>query len=440
MQTTIIALFALMIIALVVMMFVQGMSRQVDLFSIRNIYLCGFIVYQIVSPMSALRTGSFGTFQIIDPERAGRWMLLFIYIYIAAYLLSYHHIKITRWLAAKFSGREATASDSMLTGLAISLSISALMVRVLGMQAPWLYAIAINVAVALAAVSSGIIGWVWGQRRFNPVVLLIVAVVLSVGVGVSLTGFFSRRPLVSVLGGFAWGAYYRWARNLSPGRLIFAMAPLMIGVAVVLSAYTAIRSHTSITAKERLHEMTKGNIKGGASTLLSGQASGMAGLWILDRYPRDFDYNPLFSLRYIAYWWVPRFIWEDKPLPLGNAIANMARLRGVDRDRITLPPGVVSYAGAEGGLYAVVLYALFFGQFTRFFDELIRLNPGNPFIILPVGSTTGNFLGLARGDIAVFTNLALVAFLSTLLLLYLTSFAFGGARRGSVEAAWPQPG
>jgi hypothetical protein len=47
---------------------------------------------------------------------------------------------------------------------------------------------------------------------------------------------------------------------------------------------------------------------------------------------------------------------------------------------------------------------------------------------------------LARGDIAVFTNLALVAFLSTLLLLYLTSFAFGGARRGSVEAAWPQPG
>lgn len=440
MQTTIIALFVLMIIALVAMMIVQGMSRKVDFFSIRNIYLCGFIIYQIVSPTMALRRDSFSSFQIFDPERAGRWMLLFVYIYVAVFLFSYHRVKLTRWFAQKFSGRQATASDSMLTGLAVALAISALAVRVLGSQVPWLYGICINMSVALAAVSCGIMGWVWGHRRFNPAVLMVVALVFGVGLVVSLTGFFSRRPLISILAGFAWGAYHRWARQLSPGRLIFSMMPLIIITTIIVSAYTAIRTHDNLTAQERLQEMTKGSVKEGATSLLSGQASGMAGLWIFDHYPRDLDYNHLFSLRYIAYWWVPRMLWEDKPLPLGNDIAKLARLRGVDRDRITLPPGVVSYAGAEGGLYAVIIYALFFGQFTRFFDELVRLNPGNPFIILPVGCMTGHVLGLARGDIAVFANLAIISFLATLLLLYLTSWAFGGARRESLGAAWPQPG
>jgi hypothetical protein len=84
------------------------------------------------------------------------------------------------------------------------------------------------------------------------------------------------------------------------------------------------------------------------------------------------------------------------------------------------------------------LYALFFGQFTRFFDELIRRDPTNPFIIIPVGCATGQFVGLARGDLAIFTNLAIIGFISSYLLLYITSLAFGRRTTSSVAAPWPQ--
>ena len=104
---------------------------------------------------------------------------------------------------------------------------------------------------------------------------------------------------------------------------------------------------------------------------------------------------------------------------------------------MTVPPGVLGYAAAEGGFYAVVVYALFFGQFTRFFDELIRLNPTNPFVILPIGCVIGHLLGLARGDIAIFTNLSLVGMLSCFLIIYCTSLAFG--RSGTPAYGMPMP-
>lgn len=439
-MTLTITLFALLGIGLVLLMFTQGMARRVDLFSIRNIYLAGFIIYHIVNPILTLRSGNYGSYEIFDPERAGNWLLLFVYVYIAVYLFSYHRVKITRWLANKFSGTQASATDSMLTGLAIGLVVAAIGLRLLGTLVPVLRGLSFNSALALVASACGIMGWVWGQRRFNPMVLMIVAFVMSVALVMSLTDAFSRRPLISVLAGFSWGAYYRWARHVSPGKLIFAIAPLILAAMAIVAAFTAIRGQDSATVQQRFHQMSQGNIREGASGLLSGQTAGVASLWLLDHFPRDFDYQHLFSFRYMAYWWVPRVIWEEKPLPLGNKIASMARLEGVNRNGITLPPGVVSYGSAEGGLYAVVLYALFFGQFTRFFDELIRLNPTNPFVILPVGCTTGNFLGLARGDIANFTNLIVISFLASLLILYLTSQAFGGARRAPAGMPWPQPG
>jgi hypothetical protein len=257
----------------------------------------------------------------------------------------------------------------------------------------------------------------------------------------AMSGFYSRRPLISILGGFAWGAYYRWARHLSPSKLVFSTAPLILGVALVVGAFTAVRGQMGSGAEGKVtfSQMRGANVSYGTADLLSGQATGSVALWIFEKYPREHEYNHLFSLRYMAYYFVPRMLWPDKPDTLANDIATLARLRGVRRGLITLPPGVVGYAAAEGGFYALVVYGIFFGQFTRFFDDLIRRNPLNPFIILPVGCTTGQFLGLARGDIAIFANLAIIGFISTFLIIYLTSIASGRSRSGApVGAPWPQ--
>lgn len=141
----------------------------------------------------------------------------------------------------------------------------------------------------------------------------------------------------------------------------------------------------------------------------------------------------------MAMWPIPSAMWENKPAPLSKDIARLARIRGVNRDLITIPPGVVGYAAAEGGFYALIIYAIFFGQFTRFFDDLVQLNIGNPYIILPVGCATGHFLGMARGDIAIFANLALVSFVSTWLIMVISSLAFGRSGQTSRPMYWPQP-
>ena len=440
MEGLIIALLWLLAGLLSVMMIAQGMSRRVDLFSVRNIYLAGFIVYQVVSPVTALSSGNFFGFRIVDPVASAKWFLIFAYVYIAIYLLSYHWIPFTRWLASKFPGGNAEASDSMLTGLAISLIVASLVARVVGLQVPLLRGLSINVSVAFAAAACAITGWIWGHRRLNPAVLLVVAFVVSISMVIAMTGFYSRRPLISVLAGFAWGAYYRWARNLTPSRLLFATVPLIIGAALVVSAFTAVRWQMFQGGEGRITftQMRGANIGQGSSDLVSGQSTGAIGFWVMEKYPAEIDYQPLFSLRYMAYYFIPRMLWEEKPNSLSNDVATLARLRGVNRKLITLPPGVIGYAGAEGGFYAIVIYALFFGQFTRFFDELIRLNPTNPFIILSVGCTTGQFLGLARGDMSIFANLAIIGFISTYLILYVTSLAFGRSRTAPAATPWPQ--
>lgn len=433
MESTTIILFWTLAAMLCIMMIVQGLSRRVDIFSIRNIYLAGFIVYQIVSPASALRSGNFYGFRIDDPERAAGWMMLFAYIYVVIYLLSYHRIGLARRLAAMFTrfiGGNVKANDSMLTGVAVSVIIIALAMRLIGDQVLVLRGLSINIAVALAAVACATIGWVWGKKRLNPVVLLITCSIISISMFVSLAGSFSRRPLISILAGFSWGAYHRWARLLAPSRLLLSMLPLILVVVAIVSAFTAIRSHkTGQTAvQDTLTQMKSANIASGTGDLLGGQSSGSGALWILDHYPRDIQYRPLFSIRYMIYWYIPRVLWEDKPVPLGNELATIAKLQGVNRSVITLPPGVIGFAAAEGGFYAIVIYALFFGQFTRLFDEMIKLNPTNPFVILPIGCTTGQFLGLARGDMALFTNVAVVGTVSAFVLLYLSSLAFGRTR------------
>ena len=86
----------------------------------------------------------------------------------------------------------------------------------------------------------------------------------------------------------------------------------------------------------------------------------------------------------------------------------------------------------------MIVYALFFGQYMKFFDQLIRMSPGNVFVILPVGCATGQVLGLARGDIAIFANLMILAFISTYVFLYIANKVFGQDARPTFWHAWPQ--
>jgi hypothetical protein len=340
-------------------------------------------------------------------------------------------------MAGKLSGPPREIDDHMLIFLAAILVAVAIPLRFMPM--PLIAKPSVQIAIAFMGIACAIAGWVWSKHRSSISINAIVGTIVAISFVLSVTSTFGRRPLIGVALGFIWGAYYRRTWWIPPARMVRFMIPLAIVAAVLVSAFTAIRgSARGGSATQTLHQIRQANVKAGAADILGGQACGATSLWAIEHWPARMEQRPFYSLKYMAYWYVPRFMWPEKPEPLGNDVAKIAKVEGVNRDRITIPPGVIGYARAEGGIIAIIAYGLFFGQFLRFFDELVRRNPTNVYIILPVGCCIGQVVGLARGCIAIFSNLMILGFISTFLILYLFNKVFGQRSEQGVMVAWPQ--
>jgi hypothetical protein len=321
--------------------------------------------------------------------------------------------------------------------LAVGLALLALPLRF--MPVPALAIASIQVAIAFAGLACAIAGWVWSERRSNIPLTLVTGIIVLISLTITVSSIVGRRPLIGIVMGFVWGVYYRRARHVRPAKLLMTVVPLLACAAVVVAAFTAVRSREDISGVHAtVKKMQGANLNKGAADILGGQACGSASLWSIEQWPERMDRRPLYSLEYMCYWYVPRKIWPEKPAPLGNDIARLAKIRGVNWDGMTIPPGVIGYANAEGGLIAVIIYALFYGQSMKFFDHLVRLNPRNAYVILPAGCCIGQVIGMARGCIAIFHNLMIFGFISTFLILYVINKLFGHRIRENLMADWPQ--
>lgn len=403
-------------VGLVGLMVVQGLSRKVELLSCRNCYLAGFIVYQIISPSRVVLNDGVGMFDVIDAEGAAWTVLGYCIAFLPCYLVAYHYSVIGKWIAGLVRSRPTMSPDMSLLLLAMSLNGVGIGARILGTGIPVIQGVGYHFSIGLAVVACGLVGWVWAKRRANLAVVVVGAVVFFASVGVSLQGAFGRRSLLTVAVGLLWGAYYGFGKRLKPGPLIAWLTPLALVSVVLVAMFTQVRGRVkseNLNTLGVLRAMSRANVSAGVAGLVGGQQCGSATLWCVENYPRYQDTRPLFSLRQIAHQFIPRFLWPEKPKPLANSLAKLARVRGVVHSRITLTPGVIGYAAAEGGFYAVVLYGLFFGGFTRLFDQIVQDNLSDPYIIAVSACTLGNFLGLARGDLANFTVNIAVTFVST---------------------------
>jgi hypothetical protein len=431
--------FAIVTLLLGFVILKQGLSRKVELLSMRNLYLFGFCIYQLVSPALALHTENYWFFRIANPQQTGKAFLLLAILYLIVFFFSYHKLKITPWMASKLSGPPREVNDYLLMCLAVALIAIAIPLRFMPIAS--ISKPSLQVAVALVGIACVIAGWVWSNNRANLAIGVVVGLIVSIAIVLSITSTFGRRPLIGVALGFVWGAYYRRVLWIKPAKLIRFMIPLTLAAAAIVSAFTAVRGSIrgeSASAAATLSRLRRANVQAGAADILGGQACGSASLWAIEQWPDRFDTKPLYSLKFMAYWYVPRFVWPGKPAPLGNDVARLAKIKGVNPDRITIRPGVIGYAQAEGGTKAVIVYALFFGQFLRFFDELVRLNPTNTYIVLPAGCCIAQVVGLARGCIAIFSNVMILSFISTFLVLYIANKVFGQRLRQSYTVPWPQ--
>lgn len=395
---------------LILIMIYQGLARRVELLSYRNIYLAGFIIFQLLSCANIISRDEYGPYPIENKKDALELFFLYSILFLACFFISYHWLKLARWCASRFKPKQPLeSSDWTLLMVGVALLSLGLFLRFVGTGVPLLRYFYFTIPGIPAACA--VVGWVWAGRRFNVAVVTVGAAIFSISALTAVWATAGRRPIISVCLALAWGAYYRLRGKLNLRKVLVWSVPFLLVTLHFGGAFSMHRSHHSTDHAEILKKTLTTSPLRSIPHVLAGSPDAQATLWALDAYPDRHEMHHLFSLRYLVYHSVPRALWPDKPEPLSRKVSRLARIKGVNHKVITLPPSVMGYAHAEGGFYALVIYAFFFGQFCRFFDEIIRQNPGNPFLIIPTGCVLGDLIGLPRGDIAIMANVNILGFL-----------------------------
>ncbi|MCC7145459.1 MAG: hypothetical protein IT443_03365 [Phycisphaeraceae bacterium] len=415
-------------IYLLVKMVRQHRAQTHDLMSLRNIFLLGFIVFQLSSSAVSLFVEVYFKLTIRSPVWTGLQFSAMCTIFVIVFLWAYDR----GWGVGKFANMipVTRAEPGMFFMMALAIVFTAVGIALrFGVSVPLVALVTQEMGVGAAAVACGIAGWLWGRRLLNPFVLTFVVVVAGVNVMNSITGAFGRRGLVAVLVGVVWGMYYGYWRYLPLGQVVRRMVVLSVIPLMLVALFSSARTPLKIkrTAGEHIQAITStGQLGQGIILLLRGQETGAAALWTIENAGRSFETRPLFTIWYFLVYPVPRGWWYQKPMPLAIWLPYYANVSGVPKGIYTMPPGIIGNAAAEafsyyeGGWIVLVIYAVAFALFLRFFDQLIQNSVTSPFVVLPLGASLGQILGLARGEPSQFAFLYLVsvvAFWGLMLLL-----------------------
>lgn len=422
----------LMILAWMAAQYIRGKH---DLLSFRNLFLVGFVLHQCHSPADTLYNDNWWTFRVENKDSVGLECAILTTIFFVVFVICYHWGLGAKGLASKIKLPSYDPSPGQLLWFAAVLMGLAALLRAAMYVLPFVLAIlSYRTAVGLCAVSCGLVGWAVGRKMWNPAFLIFGGGTVLINLAIASLGF-SRRPLVAVFAAIVWGFYYSYWRYQRPSRVMAKLAAVSIVPIIVVAMFSSIRESGKADRSvghivERM--LTKSDVLHGLQMLTSGDAVGPSELWVMENIPERFAPRHLFSLRFFFMLNIPRAIWPEKPITLGNHLAAMARIEGLDLKTHSFALGVVGYAAGEGGLYALVIYAFVLAIFLRFFDQVVRAHILNPFLVVPMAADMGQLIGLARGDVALFAHTLVTAVMIAGVITLIVAWAI--AHRGT-----PQP-
>ncbi len=399
-----------------------------DLLSLRNFFLLGFIIFQLTSAGVALKTGYTMPYVINDLSAVGGlycvWATSFLLVFLGVYELGFISKPIARWTpAVKAQPTEPLLWIAAVCFLFMGLSLRFVPIPLVGVLANML-------GIALLAIAAGISSWIWARRPLNPAAVILLITISSAAVIFALMGEFGRRSLVAVGGCVLWGAYYSRMRYEAQQTVMIRLGVLAVPLVVFVALFTAARGELrdkDVDIKQQLTTVAGSSAKYGFVSLLDGQGAGIHSMWLMENFPDSYPYRPFLSstIGYFLAYPVPREgFWEEKPDSLSMDMPHLARLRQVNRDLLTIGPGIIGHAAADGGFPYVLLYAALFGLVIRYFDQMVRNNALQPFVVLPAGAALGQVLGFPRGETGVFLFIYLFSASASYVLLFLGSKVF----------------
>lgn len=435
-------LFLVAMAAAILVPYLRGKS---DLMTSWNLFLLGSLNFvgcgAITAGQSTFRLGWY------DDDDRLKFVLGAIVCY-AALFASYYALKLPRRLAGRHLNKWPP-----IWGIPLAVLIAVcLLLTIGGYFTPNIQGVGQVIAMVGSVAPVLIVAYLfmlWMENPNHPglIVFLSASVVLSLFV--VMTGSISRRNLLSLAMTFPVCLYWLRLRYSRPSRALATVGVLGLLTMILIAGWTAIRfkGTTSVVGKVEDVISSGASSSGRVLSLFNGDAAAECACLAIHRYTHEARPEPFFTIKYVLSNPVPRAFWHDKPRALGETLPH--DLGVWKRGYVNWGPCIVGHGfhegGAVGGYFMLAFYGVLFGGIMRFFDELIRRQPNNPFLIATLGATSSQIIAFSRGDIGYFCVMILGVSLTGLLVPLIlrlfsgTGFRYPSAGEAPLSDASPYP-
>lgn len=381
----------------------QAWRGTVDLLSVRNFVLLGFIIFQLVSGAASLWSDQYGDVNVTDQPRVGVIFTLACLGFLGSVLWVYRWDRAAGAFASRLAANTASPGPSSLLVLALGFLGSGLVLRFGLVYIPLLGPAMNAIGTGLILVSVSMAAWAYAPRLWNPAVAIFAGAIALVALFSVLAGAFGRRDLVAFVGAAIWGAYHGHWKHLGFRAVGLRLAAFGFAGLILFGAMTATRQYDRLVYSpgEIFGRLTSRSPWQGLVDLTTGQWAAANSMYLIETRPERVPYDTLHSARYALLHPIPRAIFPAKPGSLGLAMPHEVHMTNVSKD-LTFGPGIIGHIWNDNPWLAFPLYVLVIGLTLRVLDELIRRAPYNPFVVLPIAVGVGEFVALARGELGLF--------------------------------------
>ncbi len=399
-------------------------AAKVQLFSLRNVFITGFLYFQ-----------SFGIFSwLFDRDANGWWAYLvternlettLIYCFmlnafVISFFVCYELIRIR--VRPYIPKHPLRAKDCFrVASILTSCCIGSWLVGFFVLQ-DLLQFIATGIGVA----ATGFAAWGWSSRVKHPTYIAYLVIIAALSCFPQFTEF-GRRGMVSIAGVIAWVVFYRVSFSANIPKLMIYSAIVVLPMLIVLAKFSEVRGKRPKSVQEAVELMVPADTVRGFSRIATFQGAAPISIWCLHHHPRRFKYRHCHTIG--AFFWiaVPRSIWAGKPQGLGINIPKMANLKRVGG--LNVGAGLIGHASAEGGWYALFLYAFLLALLFKFLDSLV-LAKATPLYRVPLAAALGDIFATSRGEVNFFLDIMALSILVAFVLSMMVVRLFVGRNRG----------
>ena len=414
------------VILMVLAVLVPYMRGRSDLLTPWNLFLIGsadFVGLSAVMSASGERTQHYLDYTARD---------YFLYmagvvVFYSTLFLTYHHMKLPR----RWAGRTLRKWPPQTVPVLLLTASAGLVVAMLPIFPIPIVGVAQFGAILGANMPAIIVTLTfvaWYRHRGNPLLLGVFVGVSGLSLILSMYGITGRRQMVAVAIAIPASIYWLDLRYRSVRTNLTLAAVGAVVMVIFIGTYTNVRHRDLKAARDwsfvvETITMLPSEIVNIDLTQLAGQNAAEASLVAIHLYGDKFPHSPFHSVLFVLSNPIPRVLWKDKPVALGWLLPQ--EHYRLSHSQASWGPGIVGHGFHEGGLHMLVFYGILFGVGLRWFTELLQRQPGNPYLIGFFAASSGQIIGMPRGDIGTFMVQIIGAFLAMMVLNWVGRVCYG---------------